>query len=120
MEIFGRNFEEIEYRFGHNGHEKADEITRSHNTATFWEYDPRIVRRWNLDPIVKPWESGYAALGNNSIWFSDPLGLDVVNAHKADKEKAESKLNTAKEKFASLQKGDEGYRTAKKELRREG
>jgi hypothetical protein len=40
-------------------------------------YDSRIGRRWELDPIVKPWESPYATFANNPIWHSDPKGLDA-------------------------------------------
>ena len=40
----------------------------------FWEYDPLTARRWNRDPVVKPWESPYAAFGNNSIWKTDENG----------------------------------------------
>ncbi len=39
-------------------------------------YDSRIGRRWERDPVVKEWESPYAAFKNNPIQFADPLGLD--------------------------------------------
>jgi len=67
------------YRFGFNGQEKDDEIfnvTGSSYTAEFWQYDSRLGRRWNIDPVVKPWESSYAAFRNNPIWYADPSGLD--------------------------------------------
>jgi hypothetical protein len=41
----------------------------------FWEYDTRLGRRWNVDPIVKVWESGYATFFNSPISIIDPLGL---------------------------------------------
>jgi RHS repeat-associated protein len=68
---------EGKYRFGYNTQEKVDEISGSgnHYTAQFWEYDPRIVRRWNRDPVTYPWQSPYAINNNNPIIFSDPLGL---------------------------------------------
>ncbi len=74
----GRNFNSSEYRFGFNGQEKVDEIsgTGNHTTAEFWEYDTRLVRRWNIDPVIKPWESGYAAFKNNPIYYTDRKGLD--------------------------------------------
>jgi len=67
-----------EYRFGYQNQEKDDEISGpgNHNTAQFWEYDGRLGRRWNLDPVVKPWESLYACLSNNPIWFLDLNGDD--------------------------------------------
>jgi N-acetylmuramoyl-L-alanine amidase len=46
----------------------------NHYTAEFWEYDPRTIRRWNLDPVRVAWESPYAAFRNNPIFFNDPNG----------------------------------------------
>ena len=71
------------YGFGFNGQEKDQEIynNQSTTTATFWEYDGRIGRRWNLDPVVKEWESGYATFINSPILFSDPDGLDPSGSH---------------------------------------
>jgi len=64
------------YRFGFNAQEKTDEISGlgNHNTATFWEYDTRLGRRWNLDPKPNSSLSLYNCLGGNPIWFSDLLG----------------------------------------------
>ena len=66
----------VGYRFGFNGQEKTDEIagTGNHNTALFWEYDTRTGRRWNIDPMMKTWESPYLSFSGNPIWFNDPLG----------------------------------------------
>ncbi|MBP7477683.1 MAG: hypothetical protein KA797_04100 [Chitinophagales bacterium] len=66
------------YRFGFNTQEQDNEVygKGNLNTAKFWEYDTRLGRRWNRDPIVKPWESLYATFGNNPIYYSDVLGLD--------------------------------------------
>ena len=66
------------YRFSFNGQEKTDEISGlgNHNTALFWEYDTRLGRRWNIDPVVKPFESSYATFSDNPIWFVDPNGDD--------------------------------------------
>ena len=66
------------HRFGFNGQERTDEIagTGNHNTAQFWEMDPRLGRRWERDPVVKHHESPYAILGNNPIWFVDTNGAD--------------------------------------------
>ena len=41
------------YRYGFNGQEKSDEIGEGLTTAMYWEYDSRIGRRWNVDPIGK-------------------------------------------------------------------
>lgn len=66
------------YRYGFNGQEKDDEISGAgnHNTAMFWEYDTRLVRRWNIDPVVKENESPYLCFSGNPILISDPNGDD--------------------------------------------
>ena len=73
-----------EYRFGYNTQEKTDEIAGpgNHNTAQFWEYDGRLGRRWNLDPVVKPWESLYACLSDNPILLNDPDGNEPGNPRR--------------------------------------
>jgi len=66
------------YRYGMNGMEKDDEISGNGNvyTAMHWEYDARLGRRWNLDPVKKPWQSDYACFSNSPIWKVDPNGDD--------------------------------------------
>jgi len=44
------------------------------NTATFWEYDTRLGRRWNVDPVVKSWASPYATFSCSPTSFVDPNG----------------------------------------------
>ncbi len=71
----GRSYNTPDYSYGFNGQEKVDEINGkvgSHYTAEFWEYDALLGRRWNTDPVVKPWESPYATFSNNPILFADP------------------------------------------------
>jgi RHS repeat-associated protein len=74
----GRQFNSNTYKYGMNGQEKDPEIAEGIYTAEYWEYDSRIGRRWNTDPIVKPWESPYACFANNPIWFSDVKGDDAT------------------------------------------
>ena len=64
------------YRYGFNGMEKDDEVSGSGNsyTAQFWQYDPRLGRRWNIDPVVVAHESPYAAFRNNPVFLNDPNG----------------------------------------------
>jgi len=73
----GRTYSSPTYRYGFNGQEKDDDVAGSGNTnsAEFWEYDTRLGRRWNIDPILKPWESPYACFANNPIYCNDVLGL---------------------------------------------
>ncbi|NQY09955.1 MAG: hypothetical protein HRT71_10645, partial [Flavobacteriales bacterium] len=62
MEIPGRlKSNSPSYRYGFNGQEKDDEIKGNGNsyTAQYWQYDPRLGRRWNTDPVVKANWSGY-------------------------------------------------------------
>ncbi len=71
-----RSFSSGNYRFGYQGQEKTDEISGSgnHNTALFWEYDSRLTRRWNLDPVDQVNISNYAVNGLNPILYNDPDG----------------------------------------------
>ncbi len=69
------------YRFGYGGHERSTEIHNNSYTAEHWEYDSRIGRRWNTDPVVKPNISPYATLGNNPIIFVDINGDDWFVNH---------------------------------------
>lgn len=64
------------YRYGFNGQEKDDEISGNGNSynAEFWQYDPRLGRRWNIDPIAKPHLSSFATFSNNPILNIDPSG----------------------------------------------
>jgi Domain of unknown function (DUF4347) len=62
-----------------NGQEKSKELNENLYEAEWWEYDSRIGRRWNTDPIVKENESPYAAFSNNPIWFRDTYGADTAS-----------------------------------------
>ena len=76
----GRKYNGVGYRYGFNGQEMSNEIKGGEGnsyTAEFWEYDPRLGRRWNPDPVYK--HSPYEAFAGNPILFSDPLGLDTIS-----------------------------------------
>jgi RHS repeat-associated protein len=67
------------YRYGFNGQEKVDEISGvgNHNTVSSFgreEYDTRLGRRWNVDPVDQMSISNYACFGNNPISNVDPKG----------------------------------------------
>jgi hypothetical protein len=81
------------YRFGFNNQEKDNEVAGSGNsyTAEYWQYDNRLCRRWNVDPITYPWHSSYAVFNNCPIVFIDPLGLEP----EGDPNKKESKTINA-------------------------
>lgn len=63
---------------GFQGQERDDEIYGNGNayTAEYWEYDSRLGRRWNVDPVVYAFQSPYATFNNNPIYFNDPTGLE--------------------------------------------
>ncbi len=46
------------------------------NTAEFWEYDARLGRRWNVDPVLKVELSSFGCFSNNPITRIDPKGDD--------------------------------------------
>jgi len=77
----GRTFQDDRfsgYRFTFNGQERDDEVAGVGNimSATFWEFDARLGRRWNVDPASgsKPQITTYHTFGNKPIWFIDPQG----------------------------------------------
>lgn len=80
-----------DYRYGFNGQEKSTEIDPNGNlnAAEFWEYDTRLGRRWNIDPVVKPWESSYAAFSDDPIIIADPDGDDGTKPTLTPEEAAE-------------------------------
>jgi RHS repeat-associated protein len=85
MTMPGRKYSQpnSNYRYGFNGQEKSTEIGEIY-TAEFWEYDPRIGRRWNIDPVTNPSESPYSCLSNNPISIIDPDGSTPL-PHKVKK-----------------------------------
>jgi YD repeat-containing protein len=64
------------YRYGFNGQEHSEELDGDDYTATFWEYDARTGRRWNVDPKIEdaPGFSPYSCLADNPIIHNDPDG----------------------------------------------
>ncbi|MBX7227392.1 MAG: hypothetical protein K1X55_15260 [Chitinophagales bacterium] len=98
------------YSRGFNGQERDFEINADGNinTAMFWEYDARLGRRWNVDPVTYPWHGGYTCMTNNPIYFTDING-DVVDGDKKGledynkaKQKANSKIQKLGEKINAL------------------
>ncbi|MBL0912285.1 MAG: hypothetical protein IBJ09_07920 [Bacteroidia bacterium] len=81
------------YAAGHNGHFNDDEIYGKGNTqmAEFWEYDARLMRRWNTDPLAHAGQSRYEVFFSNPIAFADPLGLKPERPRKKDMSKEPEK-----------------------------
>jgi len=84
------------YRYGYGTQEKDTDIGEGIYTAQYWEYDSRLGRRWNVDPLFRkyPWQSPYAAFNNSPILFNDPLGLEGEQPqnHKVNAGESLSKL----------------------------
>jgi RHS repeat-associated protein len=67
------------YRYKFNGMETDPESKNGEGldyTTEYRTYDARVGRWFSKDPIVKHWESPYAAFANNPIFFNDPAGLN--------------------------------------------
>lgn len=64
----------VSYRYGFNGQEHTRELGDNNYTAQFWEYDARVGRRWNLDPVKQINKSDYSVFSNNPIINIDPNG----------------------------------------------
>jgi hypothetical protein len=64
------------YRYGFNGQEKDNEVMGEGNsyTAEFWNYDARLGRRWNVDPVEKYWQSGFVSFSCSPLIRIDPNG----------------------------------------------
>jgi hypothetical protein len=76
MVMAERDYSGASYRYGFNNQEKDNEISGLGNTSTaeFWEYDTRLSRRWNLDPVPQLFMSDYSCFANNPILNKDPNG----------------------------------------------
>jgi YD repeat-containing protein len=82
--LAGRTFSSNAYRYSMNGQEKDEELGAGVTTAEFWQYDAKLARRWNVDPVVKPWQSGYSAFDNCPVVIIDPNGDDGENSNEQE------------------------------------
>jgi len=94
------------FRFGFNTQEKDKEIYNNNETytATFWEYDGRLGRRWNLDPKPISSLSSYNTFANNPNLFKDVFG-DVFKIGKNDlvaKEDVKSIVKPKNQKYVKF------------------
>jgi RHS repeat-associated protein len=80
MNMPGRSYSGSAYKYGFNGQEQDDEVSGTGNsyTAEFWQYDSRLGRRFNTDPVVIAYLSPYNCFQNSPIEYSDPDGDFVV------------------------------------------
>jgi RHS repeat-associated protein len=86
--MISRKEESVAYRYGYNTQEKSDDISGAdnHYTALYWEYSPRIARRWNIDPKPVDGVSPYSTFLNNPILNSDVMGdsVEVKNTEETN------------------------------------
>ncbi len=100
--------------------ERDDEVSGNGNsyTAEYWQYDPRLGRRWNVDPVIYPWQSPYAAFNNNPIYFIDPDGRKGIGSWFSNAWK--SLFGGKKEDAESGGGGDHTYQPSDNSLPDEG
>ena len=103
------------YRYGQNGQEKDNELNENIYTAEYWEYDSRIVRRWNIDPVPKTGESPYMCFSGNPIMFADPHGDDKEPTVSGNRKETRS-LKKYEKKFDKLVAGGMSKDDAYKEM----
>lgn len=84
-----------QYSYGFNGQEKTDEIFKNSTTAIYWEYDGRIGKRWNVDPLSNqfPELSPYSTFNGNPILNTDPKGASGNSVHVDEKGKVLKNIN---------------------------
>ncbi|SFW87305.1 hypothetical protein [Chitinophaga sancti] len=100
------------YRYGFNGQEKNNDINGKGNsyTAEFWEYDPRIGKRWNPDPIINVSASPYSVFDQNPISRIDPAGAHNTDWYaRKNSDKSISLINKSGEHDAEKSILDQNY-----------
>ncbi len=74
----------------------------------YWEYDTRLGRRWNLDPVDQVSISNYAVLSNSPILKVDPLGDDDYVVNRKGKIEWNKKTDSETDRLVSVKNiGDE-------------
>jgi RHS repeat-associated protein len=107
QDIEERSFErDKKYRYGMNGQEKDDDVFVGAFSAQYWEYDSRIGRRWNIDPVDQVSISNYACFGDNPIRCIDPNGMKVLNGYRTEKNNAEKDKNEQIKSFEEKYKSN--------------
>jgi LysM repeat protein len=92
------------YKYGFNGQERSLEIDANGNSnmAEFWQYDARIGRRWNEDPVTKEWESPYACFSSNPIFYRDINGDDPSGPPETHTVQSGESLSTISAKYGNI------------------
>ena len=66
----------------YNGYELNTDFDLNLYESFYRTHDPQIGRFWQVDPKPNPMISPYAAMDNNPMRFSDPLGDTVLIRHR--------------------------------------
>ena len=105
------------YRYFFNGQEVDNEVLGEgvSLTSEFWQYDTRLGRRWNVDPVFKEYESPYACFAGNPMRFADPRGDSVINGYSNRLSSAEEAMIQSERFLNSLSQSDEQYLSAKQD-----
>jgi hypothetical protein len=105
------------YRYFFNGQEADNEVFGEgvSLTADFWQYDTRLGRRWNVDPVFKEYESPYACFAGNPVRFADPGGDSLINGYSNRLSSAEEAMRQSERLLKSLSKSDEQYLSAEQD-----
>lgn len=90
------------YRYGQNGQERDYELCKDIYTAEFWEYDSRLGRRWNLDPVVIYSISSYSCFNNNPVFNIDILGDKFEPNSVAKAKEYKTSLDSRKKQIANF------------------
>lgn len=97
------------YRYTFNGQEQDNELNDAAGTsltAEYWQYDSRLGRRWNVDPVAHFWLAGYAVLANNPTNFTDPDGQDLIfHLHDLLQKDKDESMATLKSSFDQMFNG---------------
>jgi hypothetical protein len=87
MSMPGRSYNFTNYRYGFGSQEKSYKIDAGGNSvsAEFWQFDTRIGRRWNVDPLANeaPGWTPYRGFYNNPIRYADPNGAKEYESREA-------------------------------------
>lgn len=69
----------LQNKYKFNGIEENTDLGLNQYDAYYRNLDPQIGRFMQIDPRPSHWESPYAAMRNDPIYFSDPLGDTTIN-----------------------------------------
>ncbi|HKO82324.1 MAG TPA: RHS repeat-associated core domain-containing protein, partial [Chitinophagaceae bacterium] len=86
MQMVGRKFEVVKFRYGFNGKENDNEMKGEGNQQDYGMriYDPRLGRFLSVDPLTKtyPWYTPYQFAGNGPILNIDLDGAEPQNSNQ--------------------------------------